>query len=107
MVPTPASDALRRPRADTPAYMSVRLESPPHVTKSLRRSVGAAAAIADGLLERREPRLERRLSPRERRTGIVSAGPFMLTAAVLPLVLPTTEFDDRLSALLLVLCYAL
>src|SRR4051794_29092346 len=87
--------------------MSVRMESPPKVTRSLRRSVGAAAAIADGLLERREPRLERRLSPRERRTEIVSAGLFVLTAAVLPLVLPTTEFDDRLSALLLVLCYAL
>jgi PAS domain-containing protein len=87
--------------------MSARLESPPHVTKSLRRSVGAAAAIAEGLLEQREPRVARRLSPRERRTEIVSAGLFVLTAAVLPLVLPSTEFDDRLSALLLVLCYAL
>src|SRR4051794_39319113 len=87
--------------------MSVRMESPPKVTRSVRRSVGAAAAIADGLLERREPRLERRLSPRERRTELISAGLFVLTAAVLPFVLPTTDFDDSLSALLLVLCYAL
>jgi len=86
--------------------VSARLESPPHPGRSLRRSVGAAAAIADGLLERREPRVARRLSQRELRTEIVAATLFLAAAALMPLAIPES-FEDPLTAALLVLCYAL
>jgi PAS domain-containing protein len=86
--------------------VSARADSPPHPGRSLRRSVGAAAAIAEGLLERREPALARRLSARERRTETVFAALFLIAVAVMPLAIPQS-FDDSLTAAALVLCYAL
>ena len=82
---------------------------PPAVVqrRTLRQRVGAAAAIAEGLLEQREPALARRLSPRERRTEVVAAGLFVLTAAALGLALPRDSGTEPLTAVLLVLCYAL
>jgi PAS domain S-box-containing protein len=68
--------------------------------------VGAAAAIAEGLLEQREPALARRLSARERRTEIIAAALFVVAAAVVPLVLPQA-FESVTTAVLLVLCYAI
>src|SRR4051794_16769473 len=85
--------------------MSTRLE-PPALRGSLHRSVVAAATIAEGLLERREPALARRLSPRELHTEVAAAALFALAAALLPLALPQ-RFDSPGTAILLVLCYAL
>jgi PAS domain-containing protein len=88
--------------------VSTELQSPPRAQRRhpLRRSVGAAAAIAEGLLERREPALARRLTPRERRTELVVAALFALAAAALPLAHPE-RFESPRTAVLLVLCYAL
>ncbi len=88
--------------------MSTQLESPSRAPRRhpLRRSVGAAAAIAEGLLERREPALARRLSARERRTELVVATLFALVAAGLPLLHPES-FESPRTAVLLVACYGL
>ena len=78
----------------------------PLVAGVLWRSLGTAAALADGLCERRAPAVTRRLSGRERRTEIVAAVGFVLAAAVLPFVAPTRDADG-MTVGLLVIGYAL
>ena len=51
--------------------------------KPLKRTVGAAAAVAEALLERRGPALTRRLTPRERRVELTAAALFVATAAAM------------------------
>ena len=46
--------------------------------KKPRVAVAAAAAVAEALLERREPALTRRLSARERRTTMAITAPLAL-----------------------------
>src|SRR3954452_1913077 len=48
----------------------------PQVARSVRRRVGSAAALAESLLERRGPALDRRLTPRERRVELTAAAAF-------------------------------
>src|SRR5262245_6165344 len=55
----------------------------PHVSQAVRRRVGAAAALAETLLERRGPALTRRLTPRERTVEIAAAVLFAATAVAL------------------------
>ena len=86
--------------------VSVDLWSPARVAGVLRRSVGAAAAVAEDLFEARRPAVTRRLSREERRTETVAAALFAVSAAVLALAQPG-DVQNALSAGLLVLCYAL
>jgi anti-anti-sigma regulatory factor len=67
--------------------------------------VAAALAVADGLLERRDPGIARRLSPRERNVELVSAGLFTVVAA--GMLAASSGWDDPLSAVLLTVTYAL
>ncbi len=71
--------------------------------KPLKRTVGAAAAVAESLLERRGPAMTRRLTPRERRVELTAAALFAVTAAVMA----TQASGDWGAAALLVACYAL
>jgi PAS domain-containing protein len=84
----------------------VDLLSPARVAGVLRRSVGAATAIAQDLFEARRPAVARRLSGEERRTETVAAALFAISAAVLALAQPG-HLQNALSAGLLVVCYAL
>ena len=88
------------------ATVSVQPEQPRSGTVSLRRSVGAAAAVAEELLTRRGPAVARRLSSRERNTEALAAGLFVLVAMAMPAAI-AGDFEDGLTAALLVLCYAL
>jgi PAS domain-containing protein len=69
----------------------------------LKRTVGAAAAVAESLLERRNPAMARRLTPRERRVELTAAALFVAVAAALA----TQAGGDWGAAAPLVLCYAL
>jgi len=73
--------------------------------KKPRVAVGAAAAVAEVLLERRHPAVTRRLSSRERRVEVAAAGLFILTAGVMAVLAPAG--DDVSNAILLTVCYAL
>ena len=86
--------------------VSVDLRSPARVAGVLRRSVGAAAAVAEDLFEARRPAVARRLSREEGRTETVAAALFAVSAAVLALAQPG-HVQNALSAGLLVLCYAI
>ena len=86
--------------------VSVDLRSPARVAGVLRRSVGAAAAVAEDLFEARRPAVARRLSREEWRTETVAAALFAVSAAVLALAQPG-HVQNALSAGLLVLCYAI
>jgi PAS domain-containing protein len=70
---------------------------------ALKRTVGAAAAVAESLLERRNPAMARRLTPRERRVELTAAALFVAAAAALA----TQASGGWDAALPLVLCYAL
>jgi hypothetical protein len=86
--------------------MGAALKPRPRVTRSLQRSVGAAAAVAEALLERREPALTRRLSPRERRVELTAAALFAVLAVAM--AIPAAgDLDEPLTAALLVISYAL
>jgi serine phosphatase RsbU (regulator of sigma subunit) len=69
-----------------------------------KRTVKTAAELAETLLERRPPAVERRLSPRERRVELAAAGAFILVSAAMGL---TAAPEPAGSATLLVLSYAL
>ncbi|HEX6026332.1 MAG TPA: SpoIIE family protein phosphatase [Solirubrobacter sp.] len=69
----------------------------------LQRSVSAAAAMAESLLERRNPGVARRLTLRERRVELTAAALLIVVAAGLA----TQASGDWDAALPLVLCYAL
>ncbi len=73
--------------------------------KRPRGALGAAAAVAEGLLERRGPALSRRLDPRERKVEIVAAALFVATALTMAIGGPHDH--DVSTAVLLTLCYAL
>jgi PAS domain-containing protein len=73
--------------------------------KKPRVAVGAAAAVAESLLERRAPAISRRLTPRERRVETVAAGLFIVTAVAMAVLAPAA--GDVTSTILLTLCYAL
>ncbi|WP_157592004.1 SpoIIE family protein phosphatase [Solirubrobacter soli] len=68
-------------------------------------AVGAAAAVAEALLERRRPAVSRRLAPRERRVESAAAGLFIAVAVVMAVLAPAA--DDVTSTVLLTVCYAL
>jgi PAS domain-containing protein len=70
---------------------------------TLKRTVGAAAAVAESLLERRGPAMTRRLTPRERRVEVTAAALFVAAAAAMA----TQASGDWGAAALLVVCYAL
>jgi hypothetical protein len=73
--------------------------------KKPRVAVGAAAAVAEVLLERRGPAVTRRLTPRERRVETVAAGLLLVTAASMAIVAqPEGEVS---TAVLLTALYAL
>ncbi len=88
--------------------MSVRRDSPGIVGRrgSLAQTVGSAAAIAEDLLESRPPAVARRLSVRERRAEAAAAGLLVVTAAAMASFSPD-RWPDALTAVLLVLAYAL
>jgi serine phosphatase RsbU (regulator of sigma subunit)/PAS domain-containing protein len=69
-------------------------------------AVSAAAAVADGLLERRRPAVTRRLAPRERRVETAAAALFVAAALAMAIVAPP-HGDEVSTAILLTLCYAL
>jgi diguanylate cyclase (GGDEF)-like protein len=73
----------------------------------IANAVGAAAAMADGLLEGRSPSVARRLSARERRTELIVALAFVATAVAMLLGLPIGPGLEPVSAALLVVTYAL
>ena len=54
--------------------------------KKPRAAVGAAAAVAEALLERRGPAVTRRLTARERHVETGAAGLLLLTAAAMAVV---------------------
>jgi PAS domain S-box-containing protein len=68
--------------------------------------MGAAAVIADGLLERRGPGIARRLSRRERRVESVMGLLFLATAGAMLVAWPGGQ-PDATTAVLLVATYAL
>ncbi len=70
---------------------------------TLQRTIGAAAAVAESLLERRGPAMTRRLTPRERRVEVTAAALFVAAAAAMA----TQASGDWGAAALLVVCYAL
>jgi diguanylate cyclase (GGDEF)-like protein len=70
-------------------------------------ALGAAAAMADGLLERRGPSVARRLSARELRAELIMALAFAAAAAAILVGLRSGRALDPLSAALLVATYAL
>jgi PAS domain S-box-containing protein len=72
---------------------------------ALGRSVSAAALMTDGLLERREPSVARRLTARERRVEAAMAGLFLAVAVPLAIV-GAGEWHNVPSAVLLVGTYA-
>src|SRR4051812_11849001 len=76
----------------------------PQVARSVRRRVGSAAALAESLLERRGPALDRRLAPRERRVELTAAAAFALVAAAMA---ATADWGGADTVLLLVISYAL
>ena len=57
--------------------MGAALKPRPRVTRWLRRSVGAAAAVAEALLERRRPAVTRRLTSARAARGAAAAGLFV------------------------------
>jgi PAS domain-containing protein len=69
---------------------------------TLKRTVGAAAAVAESLLERRGPAMTRRLTARERRVEVTAAALFVAAAAM-----ATQASGDWGAAAPLVVCYAL
>ncbi|HET6548194.1 MAG TPA: SpoIIE family protein phosphatase [Solirubrobacter sp.] len=78
---------------------------PPRVTRSVRRRVGAATALAEVLLERRHPAVTRRLTSRERRVEFAVAALFVAVAAAMAVT--ADGVTDAGTAALLVVSYAL
>jgi PAS domain-containing protein len=72
--------------------------------KKPRAAVGAAAAIAETLLERRGPAVARRLTARERRVELAAAGLLVITATAMAIVAPPE--GEASTAVLLTLLYA-
>jgi hypothetical protein len=73
--------------------------------KKPRAAVGAAAAVAEALLEQRRPAVSRKLAPRERRVETAAAGLFAATALAMAILAP--DEHEIGTAILLTLCYAL
>jgi PAS domain-containing protein len=73
--------------------------------KKPKVAVGAAAAVAEVLLERRRPAVSRRLAPRERRVESAAAALFVATAFVMAAFAPAG--GDLTTTILLTLCYTL
>jgi hypothetical protein len=75
--------------------------------RPIANALGAAAAMADGLLERRSASVARPLSVRELRAERAMVVAFAATAAAMLLALPSERGWDPVSATLLVGTYAL